>query len=146
MQIKILIIKKKLNIDLKKFQKHIQFYQIKRNLSLELNGNSTGKSFLDENKLNIIIDVEENNIVDQSNKIRSFSSLFKKNEIRLKYLTINSKDKQTLKENEITKEIGNSAKNLFLEVNKNEYSKYLNDMINDFRKAINSIPYLIIED
>ena len=116
-------------------------------LSLELKGNLTGKSYLVDNKLNIEMEVERNIIVDDSSGICPFSSWFKKNEITLNNITINVKDKQVLKEIELTKEIGNSVKKYIFDLNKNdEFGIYLNDMINDYKKAINSFPYLLNED
>ena len=113
-------------------------------LALELNGNYSGQLFLKEFKKSIIKELEEENFVDESNEICPFSYIFKKNNIILNNTTINIDDKEILREINITKEIGNSAKNFFLKkLNIFKYENYLSEILNDYKKAINSITNLL---
>ena len=111
-------------------------------LSLELNGNSTGKYFLERYRENIEMNIDKK--IDEKIKKNSKDkdSLLSINKLLKK---INLKGKDNSREVLITQEIGNCAKDNFLKDLKNiyGYDKYLNDLKNDYKKAINSITNLI---
>ena len=122
-------------------------------LSLELNGNLSGKDFLKKeiDKQNIEYKVNQNIIDLEAEEDCLFGSYFSKIKISLNGVII--KDKDIIKAIKITQEIGKCAKKYFLEdiskLDKNKldgYNKYLNNIINDYKKAINSLTDLIVDN
>ena len=104
-------------------------------LIFELNGKSTGKYYLKrlkpnvEKKLDEKINEKKENIIDTDYVF----SIFKKN-------------KEIKREVLITQEIGNITKDDFLiDLEHYGYDKYLNDIKNDYKIAINSIKDLLIK-
>ena len=123
-------VNKKTNLEIKKIQEMLVDH-----LALELNGKSCGKEFCERNQQQIEKNIQKD-IVEEAG-----IGCWGKNKYKLTFKNKTIKDENIIKSIKITREIGEKAKNNFLD-DIEDFKSYLDKIINDYKNAIKSLPLL----